>query len=233
MPDANDGNTGSAGAGAAGGEGSADETKLKAAADAGANSGGDEGEGDFSDPEKAKAEIKKLRAENAKHRTKNKSLETEFGAMKETVGKLKQALGIEGDDADPEKQIASLKAQNEALQFETAVGEICREQDIPRASEKYFKFLLAQEFDALEEGEEITEERIIEIAAEAKKLAPAAAQSSTGLNNGNKPPPAGSANDISVAQFVKMNSGERSQIYVKNPNLYNKLFEEAKEKRLL
>ena len=232
MRDANDG-TGSAGAGATGGEGSADETKSKGTADAGTDGGGGEGEGDFSDPEKAKAEIKKLRAENAKHRTKNKSLETEFGAMKETVGKLKQALGIEGDEADPEKQIASLKAQNEALQFETAVGEICREQDIPRASEKYFKFLLAQEFETLGEGEEISEERIIEIAAEAKKLAPAAAQSSTGLNNGNKPPPAGTSGEVSVAQFAKMNSGERSQLYVKNPNLYTKLFEEAKEKKLL
>lgn len=192
--------------------------------------------GDFADPVKALAEIKKLRAENAKHRTKNKSLEDEFGKVKSTMTKLKSALGVdgEGDEDEPEKQIATLKQQNEALQIQNAMSELCREHEIPRKGEKYFNFLIAQEFEALEEGAEIPEERILEIAKEAKEMFASGSGkgTGTGVGTGKKPPPGENADSISAAQFAKMNPGEKSVLYTKNPALYSKLFSEAKEKRL-
>lgn len=200
--------------------GSADETDL--------------GEGDFADPVKALAEIKKLRAENAKSRVKNKSLEDNLTQINGTMTKLKGALGIETDEVDPEKQVASLRQENEALQVQAAVNELCREHEIPRKAEKYFQFLIAQEFEALKEGEEISDERMLEISAEAKKtIAPAAATSTGAKTTKGVPNPDASAGSVSAAQFAKMNSGEKSALYVKNPEQYQKLFNEAKEKRLL
>jgi len=219
-----------AGEGAGAGAGEKDPSKEAA------GSADDEGGGeDFSDPVKALAEIKKLRAESAKHRTKNKSLEEEFGKMKGTLSKLKSALGVgdEGDDEDPETKIATLKQQNEALQVQSAMVELCREHEIPRQGEKYFNFLIAQEFETLEEGSEISEERILEIAGEAKKMFSSGgnAPSGTGVS-GKKPAPGEAADAISPSQFSKMNPGEKSALYTKNPALYQKLFNEAKEKRL-
>lgn len=220
-------------------EGSDDQV-IDADGDSDESAGSDEDEsgdaGDFADPVKALAEIKKLRAENAKHRTKSKSLEGELGKVKSTMTKLKSALGVEGeeDEDEPERQIASLREQNEALQIQNAMVELCREHEIPRKGEKYFNFLIAQEFDALEEGEEIAEERILEIAKEAKQMfASGGGQGGgTGVNTQKKPAAGENADAISAAQFAKMNPGEKSLLYTKNPALYTKLFNEAKEKRL-
>ncbi len=215
----------------AGDEGDKDPSKKAAGSED--DDGGDAG--DFSDPAKALAEIKKLRAENAKHRTKNKSLEDEFGKVKGTMSKLKSALGVEGDEEDePEKQIATLKQQNEALQIQNAMSELCREHEVPRKGEKYFNFLIAQEFESLEEGAEIPEERILEIVKETKQMFSSGNGSGTGtgVGTGKKPPPGENADAISAAQFAKMNPGEKSVLYTKNPALYSKLFNEAKEKRL-
>jgi len=236
MPGANNEETDKTKNGAgAGGNGAAGEGGNPNPDDSGA--GGDptddELEG-FADPVKAKAEIKRLRAENAKHRTKSKALETELGGVKATIDKMKKALGLE-DEADPAEQVATLKQQNEALQVEMAMSELCREHEIPRQGEKYFKFLVAQEFETLSEGEEISDERVLELAGEAKKMFAANGNSGTGtgVNPGQKPPPSGNNESTSVADFVKMNNGEKSELYIKNPNLYQKLFDEAKQKRLI
>lgn len=188
---------------------------------------------DFSDPVKAMAEIKKLRAENAKHRTKNKTLDEQMVKVNGTMSKLKSALGLESEDQDPEEQVTTLKQQNEALQVQMAMNELVRENDIPRSGEKYFNFLIAQEFETLEEGEEISEERIAELAKETKKMFAGGSNHSTGVKDSKaNPNPDASASSISAAQFAKMNNGEKSALYVKDSALYQKLFNEAKEKRL-
>lgn len=198
-----------------------------------AGSAGDDS-ADFSDPAKAQAEIKRLRAENAKHRTKNKSLEERFSHMNETMGKMKQAMGLTDEEVNPEEVIQGLQLQNEAMQVQMAMSDLCREHDIPRSGESYFNFLIAKEFEGLAEGDEIAEDRIAELAMEAKKMFNGQnGGGSTGLNTRQKPAPGQNAGDISAAQFAKMNPGEKSALYVKNPNLYNQLFSEAKEKRLL
>ena len=216
------------------GDGAGADDASKDAAGSADDEAGDAG--DFADPAKALAEIKKLRAENAKHRTKNKSLEEEVGKVRSTMTKLKSALGVEGegDEEEPEKQIAALKQHNEQLQIQNAMSELCREHEIPRKGEKYFNFLIAQEFESLEEGAEIPEERILEIAKEAKQMFAGGGQGGggTGVGAGKKPAPGENADSISAAQFAKMNPGEKSALYTKNPNLYSKLFNEAKEKRL-
>ena len=220
---------GAEGGGATGDEGDeTDAAKKKAAGSADDDAGGD----DFADPAKALAEIKKLRAENAKHRTKNKSLEEQMGKVNGTMTKLKSALGIESEDEDPETQVATLKQQNEALQMQAALSQLCEDNEIPSKGKKYFNFLIAQEFETLDEGEEISEERIAEIAKETKKMF--LAGGSTGVDaSGKAKDPDAATGSVSAAQFAKMNVGEKSALYSKDSALYQKLFTEAKEKRLL
>ena len=119
------------------------------------------------------------------------------------------------------------------------MSELCDEHEIPSASKKYFKFLVSQEFEKLKDDEEISEERMTEIAAEAKKVGSGGgknSKSSTSVDldaDGKKKDPAGKDDAISVGQFSKMNMGERTELYTKNPALYEKLKNEAVEKRLL
>lgn len=215
------------------GTGAGDEGE-KDPSNAAAGSEGDGGDdaGDFADPAKALAEIKKLRAENAKHRTKNKSLEEKLGSIDGTMKKLKSALGVEDESEDPEQKLKTLQAQNEAMQMQMAMSDLCREHEIPRKGEKYFNFLIAQEFESLKEGEEISEDRILEISKETKAMFSSGGASSTGVDTSKKPNPGEKPDSLSAAQFAKMNPGEKSALYVKDPNQYNKLFQEAREKRL-
>lgn len=196
---------------------------------------GQEGTDDFKDPVKAMTEIKKLRAEAAKYRNKAKATDDQVKALNEKLGKLKTALtGEEDEGEDPEVAIGNLKQQNEALQMELSLQNLCSEHDIPGASQKYFKFLLNERFEALEEGEELTEEDVAQVAEEARKLSGSGGprQNSTGLSKGAKP----NADDNkgqTIEQFSKMSVAEKSLLYTNNPNEYNRLFSGAREAGLL
>lgn len=216
----------------------AEAAKKKADEDGtGSQDDGNEGEDDsiFSDPKKAAELVKSLRTENAKHRTKNKELGSKLAAMEGTLGKLKKAFGGEEDDeSDPAEKVAELSSANERLTMELHLRDIARESGVPAEREKYFRFLLAEKLEALEEGEELGEEDIAEaVKAATDGFAPK--KSSTGVKpgTGDAPNPDSKPGDVTVEQFVKMNSGEKSQLYTKNPDLYQKLFAEAVAKKIL
>ena len=215
--------------------GSDDKEKQGKAGDegqTGADDKGGEAGDDFSDPAKALAEIKKLRAENAKHRTKNKALDEQMSSLNGKFTALKKALGVEDDEEDPEVKIGRLHAENQALALEVSISRISREHEIPAGQEKYFRFLLAEKMEALEDGQEIGDDDVAEIAAEVKKISGKAAGNSTGVSAGKKPNADGGTT-LTVQAFAKMNTGEKSELYAKNPSEYTRLFNEAKSQRMI
>jgi hypothetical protein len=186
----------------------------------------------FSDPKKAEEEIRKLRAENAKHRTKNRELDSRLATMDGTLNKLKAAFGGEEEEVDPAEMAVALHAQNEALQVELGISQLAMEHGISGESSNYFRFLLAQRFDGLDEGEEVTEEDILGIVQEVQKFGGRKGMNSTGLSTDRRPN-SDQASGVSVEAFAKMTVGEKTELFVKNEELYKQLFREAKEKRLI
>jgi hypothetical protein len=199
---------------------------------------GGEGQGtdefDYSDPEKVQKELKKLRKENASRRVSSKEANEKLAKMEETQKKLKVALGLEEED-DPAEQVESLRSQNEALQMEIQLNSIASELEIPAKGQKYFKFLIHDRLSELEEGEELSDEDLAEIAKEVKGMG-GNAPSSTGVNSGGqggggKAPSKG--DEMTVEQFGQMSLTEKSALYQKNPKEYERLFSAAKEKGLV
>ena len=87
----------------------------------------------------------------------------------------------------------------------------------------------------MEEGDELSEDDLEEIAQEVKGMG-GAAPGSTGVNSGGqggggKAPAKGG--DMTVEQFAKMSLTEKSSLYTKNPKEYERLFSSAKEKGLV
>lgn len=193
---------------------------------------GNEDESIFSDPTKAKELAKSLRAESAKYRTKSKDLESKLSSMEATLGKLKKALNLEEEEENPEEKVQQLSEQAIVLQTELAIRDLAAEHEIPNQQLKYFKFLMSERFAALGDGEELSEEALNEVIAEVKKGSAGKGINGTGLHNNDKPNPDASSG-VSVERFVKMSPAEKSLIYQKDPTTYNKLFSEAREKRLI
>jgi hypothetical protein len=190
--------------------------------------------GDFSDPVKAAAEIKKLRAEAAKHRTRAKNLDGEMLTMKSTLDKLKQAFGGEDQEIDPAEQLQAIQQQNENYQVELGILQLAREHSISPDQDDYFRFLLTKKFEGLEEGGELTDEDLQEVIQKVQgvsgmKQNPA----STGVNAGKKDPAGNGKSSVSAEQFAKMTLTEKSKLYVSDAALYSRLLTEANEKRLI
>lgn len=198
---------------------------------------GEEGEGDQLDvdklPDSAKKLIKTLRDENAKHRTKNKELG-------DKTGKLKQALVeagiIENDEEAPEEKIKNLSEQNQGLVLKSVLLEAAVEHSVPKGSLKYFQFLINEKLEGLQDGEEVTDEDIAALAEEAKGFSGSGKSggnsSVDGKGKGSAPAPGGNG-AVTVDQFVLMNIAEKSVLFQKSPDVYNKLMSQARAKRLL
>lgn len=198
------------------------------------NGKGDENEDegfDYSDADKTKAEIQKLRKENAKHRIKNKETNARLSALETKFGGVKKALGVEEEES-PEEKAEKLQSQNERLQLEVHIAQLARDFEIPKEHDKYFRFLLASKMEQLEEGEELSDEDLEEVVKDVRTVSAKKGSGSSGVNASGKKADEG-AGDITVEKFAKMNLGERSEIYTKNPGQYNSLFQAAKEKGLL
>lgn len=217
-----------------------DQKDSKDGKGAGADDGKDQGEGGdsagFKSLEEANSEIKKLRAENAKNRTKNKGLEDQMKSLNGKFDALKKAFGGEEDDVDPETKVKDLAGKNEALSLEVSIMSLVNEHEIPKAQQKYFRFLLAEKLESLKDDEEISDDDVAVIAAEVKKHGAAGGGSkSTSVGDGKGGGKDADAGDgkMTVEQFAKLSTVEKSIIYQKNPTEYNRLFSLAVEKRLL
>ena len=178
--------------------------------------------------EKTKTHLKKLRRENAKWRTQNKNLN-------DRLGKLESGLkGLFGGDDNTEitaDNINSLKGNNEALAFKTAVLEAAIEYGVGKDEREYFEFLVGRQISNLAEGEELAEDDLVEIAKKAKKKSAGGnARTSVDDSGAGNPDKKGNA---TLDQFVNMSITEKSDLFVKNRALYDQLFAQAKEKRRL
>jgi len=188
---------------------------------------------DYSNTEAVKAEIKKLRKESADRRLKNKELTQKLTGFETTLGAIKSKLGLEDDELTLEEKAERIQAENEQLQQQLFIGEIEQELGISKEQRKFFRFLLNEKLEALEEGDELGEEELLQIVAELKETTGAKeVKSSTGVTPKGKTPDNGN-NGLTVEQFAKMNVAEKSKLYQDDPAEYNRLFSEAREKRLL
>lgn len=179
--------------------------------------------------EKTKKHIAKLRKENAKYRTKAKTAD-------ERALKLEQGLkGLVGgeDDVSPEEKLKNLQSQQEQVSFRAVVLEAALEHGVPKDKLKYFSFLIQEKLSELAEGEELTEENLIEIAKDVKSSGGSGKPPGRTSLDGNPPNPNGKKGDVTLDDFVKMGITERSKLYSTNKGLYDQLFQDAKSKRRL
>ena len=183
--------------------------------------------------------IKDLRKENAKHRTKGKETTDRFDKLEKG---LKLALGMEGDDqASPEDKINSLNDQNYGLEFRNTILEIAVDKGLNNEQSEYLSFLFEKEIgsDKYTEEEGMTDEDLDALIAKVKGTVggnsgnAGSGSSSVDGNDKNKSPDPKQKGDYTVEQFSKMNLIEKIKLRKENEPMYNKLFAEAKLKRML
>lgn len=180
-------------------------------------------------PDWAQKQIKDLRKESAKNRTSNKSLNEKFEAMQKG---MKQALGLEdADDVNPEEQVTKLSNANHNLEFQNAVLALAVEHGISNEKLDYFNFLMAKEVEGLEEDAELDDDAIKVVVQKVKGLNAKAADSSVDGEDEDNNPEGDSS--LTLDGFVSLNVLEKSALYRKDPDTYNKFMAEAKRKKLI
>ena len=186
-------------------------------------------------PEKTKAYIDKLRKENATHRNKNKELASQLKLSEEQKKGVLKAIGIESDDEKPEEKLKALTSESQQLAFRNAILESAVQHGIPADKVKYYQFLVVEATNELEEGEELSDEKMEEIIKEAKSSSKGSNSTSVGKGgkDGKQPPKPGESGDISLDQFCRMTMIEKSNLYLKQPDTYKALLSEAKAKKRL
>jgi len=240
---------GSGGGDGGGSDGDGNKGGGDGGGDKGGSSGGDAGGDGGNEPpdnanwdEKTKSYISNLRKENAKYRTKSKNLEDQIGSLNERFTgmqeAMKKAFNLEdGSQLTPEQQVEVLGGQLEQAGLQNQIMLSAIENGVGKDSFDYYQFLLSKRIDSLEEGEELGDDDLQEIAQEARsKTAPNPAGNSTsvgGGDNGGRKPKPGDSDGITADQFARMSITEKSQVYQKTPELYSQLMIEAKNKHLL
>jgi transposase len=201
---------------------------AKAAAEAGSE---DDPEDSSKWDDETKTYIKKLRSENASHRTKNKELNSQLKAEKTRKKEILKAAGIEEESENPEEKIQSLSTNNQQLAYRAAILESAIEHGISKDDVDYYEFLVSKAMSELADEEELPVEKLKEIVGKVKKKS----RGNTSVDGkGDEPPPGdGGKGTVTLEQFAKMSITEKSQLYVKNSDLYSKLFAEAKAKKML
>lgn len=195
------------------------------------NTGTKEGEADAVDIAKLDPKVQKiisdLRKENGDWRTKNKSLSENHTKLKKS---LIEAGIIENDEEAPEEKLKSIQTQHEQSVFQNIILESAIEHGVAKDDLKYFSFLVNEKVNELEDDAELTAEDIALIAKQAKRTVATPANTSV---DGKPPANAGAPSDVTLDRFVKMNMGEKTELYLKNKDAYTRLMAEAKEKRML
>lgn len=220
------------------GSGSADPTKETHPGD-GSNpkttqeGAGGEGEGDSQfdieklDP-RAKKLISDLRRENGDHRVKNKALTESHSKLKKS---LVEAGIIEDDEEKPEEKLKQVTSGLQGATLKNAILEAAIENGVGKEGYKYFQYLVQDKLSSLEDDAELTEDDLAELALEARGRAGGASGTTSVGDSKDKPNPKGSG-EVTLDQFTNMNITEKTVLFKSNPDLYNRLFAEAKSKKL-
>ncbi len=213
------------------------------------NQNQDPGDGGFDDLAAANAEIKKLRGENAKARTTNKDLKSQVDALGGRFSQMEKGLkSLFGDGEDdkltPEQRLEKVQAQNATLEIENALRDAAWEQGVSKDDFEFFSFLANKELDQLDEGQELSDEKLAEIAQKAKGRSANSSTSTGGDGQGNgngngKTPNPADAQDPDVPspdEFAAMGIGEQSLLYQKlkakgRQAEYDKLWKASETKR--
>lgn len=174
--------------------------------------------------------IQSLRKENGDHRTKNKNLVESHSKLKSAL--IESGL-IENDEESPEEKLKSLTNGFQSVSLANHVLRSALKNGVEEESLEYFEFLVQKRMSSLEEGSELTHDDLTEIALAAKgRGTSSVGTTSVGSGSATKPNPEGSG-EVTVSQFVHMSMSDKTVLFKKNPDLYNRLFSEAKSKKLL
>lgn len=174
-------------------------------------------------PEWAQKHIKDLRKESAKNRNNLKT------AREQLEKKKKPKSKSEDSQEEDEEEDFQVDSQAYQIQVENEILNVALENGVPKEQVKFFKFLVLDRLNSLEEGEELDEDDIAEIIKElpAGKGSKGPANSSFGGNGSKGKSPAGAKAEVTKEEFSKMGIIARSKLYQKNPELYNKLLKEV------
>lgn len=183
-----------------------------------------------SDPKALHAALKKARKDAADTRTKYNQTRTTLEDLSARVKKL----GGGGEEVPPEQQIEALSAHAEELSIRHALLGQAYEHDVPKDCLEYFEHLVSKEVSALNEGEEVTEERIAELAVKAKAISTIRPSGTTVPTGGGRPPapPSGGAGTMSPEAFAELGLSAKSALFGKNPDLYHSLMEQCRIKKI-
>jgi hypothetical protein len=183
-------------------------------------------------PAEAQDIIKNLRAENAKYRTEKNNVTTR---LENIENGFKQMFGGEGEGQEltPEQQIEQLQGSYEQMSFQNALLGLAYENSIPMDNYEYFNFLMDKEVNGLEEGQELSEESLLEVIQKAKGFNQSMDNANTSVDGQGNENPNQNSGSITLEQFTKMNISEKSELYRKSPAVYNQYMKQAKENRLL
>lgn len=197
--------------------------------------GKDDGKVDLSTlPEGVQKYIKDLRKENANYRTQSRNNEDKLDKI--TNG-LKSIFGEDdGDQVSPEEQVQILSSHNGSLEFRNSVLTIAVENGLNTDQAEYLEFLIAKEAESLKDNEELSEDVYEELLGKVKGLGGASGGSKTDTSaDGDGTPPAGEGGkgETTVEDFARMSLVQKTKLKNENPNLYNKLFADARKKRML
>ncbi len=255
-----DGDGGSGGSGGGSGGGSSDKKpdpdgKGGKSKDGGGQGGDDGGNDDLPDDEskwtseQTKSYIQKLRKENKSYRTRFQSAETKIVGLDDRFSRLESGLkklaGGGDDDGDDtvEAKLARLEAREVAREeseaittMNKAVETTAKALGVPDSGLDYFKFLIHQEAEQMEDEEVLGEELLASLAKKAIAQTgdgKGTTTSADGKEGKKTPKPEGKTSGTTVEQFAKMTIAERSALYQTNKDEYTKLMQEAKDKKLL
>jgi len=209
-------------------------------------------------PDKVKGYVRNLRKENARYRKDAKSTKQELADLRKQFSGIQQgvakALGLkEGDELSPEEQAEALQGTLGATQFQKAVLEAAYGFGVPPQNLDYFEHLVQKRAASLDEGEELTEEDLQELAQKASSVGGGKKGGSTsvfgksrraaqdedgddesdGSDDQDDPPPSKGSKGLTVERFATMGTIEKTNLAAKNPALYDRLMAEARRKRLI
>lgn len=222
-----------------GSTGAGDSGSQKPKGDAGSNQPG-AGEHDLSKlPDSTQKYIKDLRGENAKYRNRSKTLEADLGERDNTLAGVKKAFGIEPNKKLTQEDFDTQQNNMATTQMRSAILENAIEYGVPKDSLDYFSYLVEKKADELKEGEELSEDTLTECAKQAR-TSMAGGSSKTSVSTGGTddenqttPNPNPGNGELGVDEFVGMGTIQKSELYGRNPDLYNRLTKEASAKRRL
>lgn len=188
-------------------------------------------------PEELRKLAKKLRKENAGHRVKSKDLKSKLSISETQKKAILKAAGVEVEDENPEEQVKALNGENATLAFRLAIRDAALEHGIGKDELEFFEFLVSKATSELEDGDELSEEQMTEIATKAKAKKGSAnttTNNGKGKGKGNQPPPAGGDDKVvTLDKFLRMSMMEKAKLYDTNRDMYTQLVNEAKRQKKL